>query len=241
MRISGYYDIESQWFMEWHYPVSAILIHNYYVYSRDHRSYARVILAALIIIAITAIVNIYVLFRYPEVARQLFGEQSVFDTLGPIYFVGLATYAFTSGVPFIIPMLVAFYRIARTGLRIVIVILLQLFLYQFYVSSNCSYFDCSFLFAFCSRRSKETWCFCYRVGNSTVVYSYCSYLSKKQFLLLTVGYDYPKDLSTKMRDIGYVMETGIDTSNPLSTVEGRAARMPLIIQAFARNPIFGRP
>lgn len=242
MRISGYYDIESQWFMEWHYPVfSAILIHNYYVYSRDHRSYARVILAALIIIAITAIVNIYVLFRYPEVARKLFGEQSVFDTLGgPIYFVGLATYAFTSGVPFIIPMLVAFYRIARTGLRIVIVIFVAVILISVFMSAlTAPILIAAFclLFALAGRK---------RLGASVIVSAILLLFiaivptsAKSNFFYSLSDMITQKDLSTKMRDIGYVMETGIDTSNPLSTVERRAARMPLIIQAFARNPIFG--
>ena len=243
MRISGYYDVENQWFMEWHYPVfSAVLIHNYYVCSRDQRSYARVILATLIIIVITAIVNIYVLFRYPEVARQLFGDESVLGALGgPIYSIGLGTYAFTSSVSFIIPMLVAFYRVVRgTGLRIVIVVFIAVILVSVFMSAITAPILMAalcLLFALAGRK---------RLGASILISAILLLVIvivptsvKSDFFYSISDVVTQKDLSRKMKDIGYVIETGIDTSNPLSTVEYRAERVPKNLAAFATNPVFG--
>lgn len=243
MRISGYYDVENQWFMEWHYPIfTAILIHNYYVYSRDHRSYARVILATLIIIAITAIVNIYTLIRYPEVARQLFGDESVFGGLeGPIYSIGLGTYAFTSSIPFIIPMLVAFYKVVRdAGLRIAIFLFIVVILISVFMSAITAPILMAalcLLFALAGQR---------RLGASIFVSTILLLVIavvptsvKSDFFYSISDVVTQKDLSRKMKDIGYVIETGIDTSNPLSTVEYRAERIPKNLAAFATNPIFG--
>ncbi len=243
MRISGYYDVENQWFMEWHYPVfSAVLIHNYYVYSRDHRSYARVILATLIIIAITAIANIYVLIRYPEVARQLFGDESVFGGLGgPVYAIALGTYAFTSSVPFIIPMLIAFYGVVqRKNLRIIILLFIAIILVSVFMSAITAPLLMAvacLLFALAGRK---------RLGASIIVSAILLLLVavvptsvKSDFFYSISDVVTQKDLSRKMKDIGYVIETGIDTSNPLSTVEYRAERIPKNLAAFATNPIFG--
>ncbi len=243
MRISGYYDTQNQWFMEWHYPVfSAVLIHNYYVYSRDHRSYARVILATLIIIAITAIVNIYTLIRYPEVARQLFGEESAFGSLGgPIYSIGLGTYAFTSSIPFVIPMLVAFYRVVqRTGLRVIIMVFIAVILISVFMSAITAPILMAalcLLFALAGRK---------RLGASILasailllVITVVPTTTKSNFFYSLSDVVTQKDLSMKMRDIGYVLETGVDISNPLSTVEYRATRVPQNLRAFATNPIFG--
>lgn len=243
MRISGYYDVENQWFMEWHYPVfSAVLIHNYYVYSRDHRSYARVILATLIIIAITAIANIYVLIRYPEVARQLFGDESVFGGLGgPVYAIALGTYAFTSSVPFIIPMLIAFYGVVqRKNLRIIILLFIAIILVSVFMSAiTAPILMAAFclLFALAGRK---------RLGTSFLVSAILLLVIvtvptsvKSDFFYSISDVVTQKDLSRKMRDIGYVIETGVDIANPMSTVEYRAERIPQNLAAFATNPIFG--
>jgi hypothetical protein len=243
MRVSGYYDVENQWFMDWHYPVfSAVLIHNYYVYSRDHRSYARVILATLIIIAITAIVNIYVLIRYPEVARQLFGDESVLGGFGGgIYAIGLGTYAFTSSIPFIIPMLVVFYKVVQgTGLRIAIVVFNTIILVSVFMSAITAPILMAalcLLFALAGRK---------RLGASILVSAALLLLivvvptsAKSDFFYSISDLVTQKDLSRKMKDIGYVIETGVDTSNPMSTVEYRAGRIPKNLAAFATNPVFG--
>lgn len=243
MRISGYYDVESQWFMEWHYPVfSAVLIHNYYVYSRDQRSYARVILATLIIIAITTIANIYVLIRYPEVARQFFGDESVFGVVGgPIYSIALGTYAFTSSVPFIIPMLIAFYGVVqRKNLRIIILLFIAIILVSVFMSAiTAPILMAAFclLFALAGRK---------RLGTSFLVSAILLLVIvtvptsvKSDFFYSISDVVTQKDLSRKMRDIGYVIETGVDIANPMSTVEYRAERIPQNLAAFATNPIFG--
>lgn len=243
MRISGYYDVENQWFMEWHYPVfSAVLIHNYYVYSRDHRSYARVILATLIIIAITAIANIYVLIRYPEVARQLFGDESVVGGLGgPIYSIGLGTYALTSSIPFIIPMLIAFYRVVqRTSLRIAVVVFIAIILASVFMSAITAPILMAalcLLFALAGRKRLGASILASAVLLLVIVIVPTSV--KSDFFYSISNVVTQKDLSRKMRDIGYVIETGIDTSNPMSTVEHRAERIPQNLKAFATNPLFG--
>jgi hypothetical protein len=243
MRISGYYDTQNQWFMEWHYPIfSAVLIHNYYVYSRDQRSYARVILATLIIIAITAIVNIYVLIRYPEVARQLFGDESVVGGLGgPIYSIGLGTYALTSSIPFIIPMLIAFYRVVqRTSLRIAVVVFIAIILASVFMSAITAPILMAalcLLFALAGRKRLGASILASAVLLLVIVIVPTSV--KSDFFYSISNVVTQKDLSRKMRDIGYVIETGIDTSNPMSTVEHRAERIPQNLKAFATNPLFG--
>lgn len=243
MRISGYYDVENQWFMAYHYPIfSAVLIHNYYVYSRDQRSYARVILSTLIIIAITAIVNIYVLIRYPEVARQLFGDESVVGGLGgPIYSIGLGTYAFTSSIPFIIPMLVAFYKVVqRTSLRLVIVAFIAVILVSVFMSAITAPILMAalcLLFALAGRKRLGASILASAVLMLVIVIVPTS--AKSDFFYSISDVVTQKDLSRKMKDIGYVIETGIDTSNPMSTVEYRARRIPRNLAAFATNPIFG--
>lgn len=242
MRISGHYDIDNQWFMAYHYPVfSAILIHNYYVDSKDYHSYAKVVLAALIFVGISAISNIYTLIRYPEAARQLFGESSVLYTYGSLIFASIGRYGFVSAVPFIIPMLVAFHKSSgKTSLRLVItvyilVILISLFLSSLtapiLIAALCLLFSLSG-----QRRFKAS------ILVSTILLAIIAAVPthiKSDFFYSISEMVTQKDLSMKMRDIGYVIETGIDVSNPLSSVEERAVRIPENLKAFASNPLFG--
>lgn len=199
-------------------------------------------MATLIIIAITAIVNIYVLIRYPEVARQLFGDESVVGGLGgPIYSIGLGTYALTSSIPFIIPMLIAFYRVVqRTSLRIAVVVFIAIILASVFMSAITAPILMAalcLLFALAGRKRLGASILASAVLLLVIVIVPTSV--KSDFFYSISNVVTQKDLSRKMRDIGYVIETGIDTSNPMSTVEHRAERIPQNLKAFATNPLFG--
>lgn len=242
MRFSGYYDTQNQWFMAYHYPVfSSILIHNYYVYSRDHHSYAKVILAALIFIAITALFNIYVLIRYPEAARQLFGEDTLLHSIGGIYQAGLGGYGFISAVPFVIPMLVAINKSSGSPrVRAIIFAFISTILVSVFMSAITAPILMAaicILFALAGQKRFGASIFVSMLLLMAILFVPTSV--KSDFFYSISDAIIQKDLSMKMRDIGYVIETGIDTSNPLSTVESRAARIPQNLKAFASNPLFG--
>ena len=160
---------------------------------------------------------------------------------GPIYSIGLGTYALTSSIPFIIPVLVAFYKVVqRTSLRLVILVFVAVILVSVFMSAITAPILMAalcLLFALAGRKRLGASIFVSAILLLAIAIVPTS--AKSDFFYSISDVVTQKDLSMKMRDIGYVIETGVDTSNPLSTVEHRATRVPQNLKAFAKNPIFG--
>lgn len=246
MWASGYYDVESQYFMSHHFSMfCAILIHNYYVDNKEYRGYAKVILATLIFVVASAILNIYQLYRFPEAARSQFlgvtgSESNV--ALSQFYAsIGVAHYHYISAVPFVIPIIVYYLKNQKNGFNKMLLFLsIVMVSYSTFVSAITAPILMAALCLLFSIQGKSRFkASMYSTIILALVIAIIPTNIKAQFFFSVSDVVPNKDLSMKFSDLGLAIETGIDISAPETSIEYRAERIPRNIEDFMRNPILG--
>lgn len=126
----GHYDITMGWIYGNLISIYlSILIFTYYIWSGDYQGLKIVILFTLVFIAITCITSSIGNYIYPYATRYLYGVRDNFFKIKHYESIGIARYAFFSGLPMVIPVVFFQYKTAikknkiYIGLLIVLIII----------------------------------------------------------------------------------------------------------------------
>lgn len=246
-RISGYYNIENIWFGAYQFPVYlSIMIYTYYISAKDYKNLGIVIISSLILIVISALINIIQLIRFPEATRVVMGTLAVtgYEKLQSNYSsIGIAGYGFVTGVSCLFPVLIGFFKNEKmyyNRLKYFFLIAIILVAYSVYISSITTNIIISIIgiFLAVSGRKKLKMSLIIVIIFLMVFTIMPTFLSNIFHILSEISSN--QVVSQRMNEIGYGLEYGFNVYNPLTSVDYRASRIPLNINHFLRTPFFGK-